>query len=139
MSGIPIYEPLFHALRRREIDVLYCTVIGTFCEATVLGTLVDRLNQERRARPVPLVLKAGLPPMRGLTPEHYGAGAGAAIARLHVVSERTRQDFLRWTPRLERDYIEVSPEGVDLSRFAAREESRAAPARSGACPTATPS
>ena len=51
MSGIPIYEPLFHALRRRDIDVLYCTVIGTFCEATVLGTLVDRLNPERRDRP----------------------------------------------------------------------------------------
>ena len=24
---------VFHALRRRNIDVLYCTVIGTFCEA----------------------------------------------------------------------------------------------------------
>ena len=125
MSGIPIYEPLFHALRRREIDVLYCTVIGTFCEATVLGTLVDRLNRERRARPVPLLLKAGLPPMRGLTPEHYGAGAGAVIPRLHVVCEQTRQDFLRWTPRLQRDFVKVSPEGVDLSRFEVHEGSRA--------------
>ena len=103
MSGIPIYELLFHALRRREIDVLYCTIIGTFCEATVLGTLVDRLNQERRRRPVALVLKTGLPPMRGLTPAHYGVGAGRSIPRLHVVSEQTRQAFLRWAPELERD------------------------------------
>lgn len=126
MSGVPLYEPLFHALRRREIDVLYCTVIGTFCEATVLGTLVDRLNRDRLARPVPLVLKAGLPPMHGLTPEHYGAGAGPAIPRLHVVSERTRRDFLTWAPQLGADFVDVVWEGVDLSRFESRESTRAA-------------
>ena len=107
MSGIPMYEPLFHALRRRNIDVLYCTVIGAFCEATVLGTLVDRLNRERRESPGVLVLKAGLPPMRGLTPEHYGAGGVPALSRLHVVSERTRQEFLRWAPQLKPDFVQV--------------------------------
>jgi hypothetical protein len=81
MSGVPLYEPLFHALRRRQIDVLYCTVIGSFCEATVLGTLIDRLNQERRSHPVAMVLKTGLSPMAGLTPEHYGVGAGPAVRR----------------------------------------------------------
>jgi glycosyltransferase involved in cell wall biosynthesis len=126
MSGIPMYEPLFHALRRREIDVLYCTIIGTFCEATVLGTLVDRLNRDRRGRPMALVLKAGLPPMRGLAPEHYGVASGPAIPRLHVVSEQTRQAFLRWSPGLEPDYVEVVREGVDLSRFEVGEASRAA-------------
>jgi glycosyltransferase involved in cell wall biosynthesis len=126
MSGIPIYEPLFHALRRREIDVLYCTVIGAFCEASVLGTLVDRLNRERRDHPVTMLLKAGLPPMRGLTPEHYGVASGPAIPRLHVVSERTRQDFLRWAPQLKPDYLEVVWEGVDLSRFELPQSSRAA-------------
>jgi len=125
MPGIPIYEPLFHALRQRDIDVLYCTVIGTFCEATVLGTMVDRLNEDRRDRPVALVLKAGLPPMRGLTPEHYGAGSGPAVPRLHVVSERTRQAFLEWSPRLEPDFVEVMGEGVDLSRFTAGAPTRA--------------
>jgi len=126
MSGIPLYEPLFHALRRRDIDVLYCTVIGTFCEATVLGTLVDRLNTERRDRPIALVLKTGLPPMRGLSAEHYGAGAGPAVPRLHVVSEQTRQAFLRWTPQLAPEFVEVVREGVDLARFGARATDRAA-------------
>ena len=35
--------------------------------------------------------------MRDLSPEHYGVGAGAAVPRLHVVSEQTRQAFLRWS------------------------------------------
>ena len=126
MSGIPMYEPLFHMLRRRNIDVIYCTVIGSFCEATVLGTLVDRLNRERRDSPVVLVLKAGLPPMRGMTPEHYGAGAGRALPRLHVVSEQTRQEFLRWTPQLTPDFVQVLLEGVDLSRFGRKPDARAA-------------
>jgi glycosyltransferase involved in cell wall biosynthesis/MoaA/NifB/PqqE/SkfB family radical SAM enzyme len=126
MSGIPMYEPLFHMLRRRNIDAVYCTVIGSFCEAAVLGTLVDRLNRERRDRPAVLVLKAGLPPMRGMTPEHYGAGAGPALPRLHVVSEQTRQEFLRWTPQLSPDFVQVLLEGVDLSRFERRPDARAA-------------
>lgn len=125
MSGIPLYEPMFHALRRRDIDVLYCTVIGAFCEATMLGAMIDRINVERPQRPAVLVLKTGLAPMRGLTPEYYGAGAGPAVARLHVVSERTRQAFLQWCPELAPDFVEVVAEGVDLDRFDAARESRA--------------
>ena len=45
MYGIPVYEPVFEALRRRDIDVLYCTVIGMFREAQRASTLVDRLNR----------------------------------------------------------------------------------------------
>jgi glycosyltransferase involved in cell wall biosynthesis/MoaA/NifB/PqqE/SkfB family radical SAM enzyme len=126
MTGIPMYEPLFHMLRRRNIDVVYCTVIGSFCEAAVLGTLVDRLNRERREAPVVLLLKAGLPPMRAMTPEHYGAGAGRALTRLHVVSEQTRQEFLRWSSLLKPDFVQVVLEGVDLSKFYTTPPARAA-------------
>ena len=51
MSGIPLYEPLFHALRRRDIDVLYCTVIGTFCEASARHAgRSPRTRRRRRQR-----------------------------------------------------------------------------------------
>jgi len=117
IPGVPVYEPLYHAVRKRDIDVLYCTVMGAFCEAAVLGALVDRLNRDRPARPLPLILKTGLPPMSGLSPEYYGVGFGPAIPRLHVVSEQTRQAFLRWLPRIDPDYVEVMWEGINLSRF----------------------
>src|SRR5262245_50503382 len=81
----PFHEPLYYFLRRVEVDVLYCTVIGSFCECRVLEPLIERINRERPDRPAILVLKTGLPPMSGLTPEYYGLGAGPSVRRLHVV------------------------------------------------------
>ena len=37
MTGIPVYEPVFETLRRRNIDVLHCTVIGIVLRSQVLG------------------------------------------------------------------------------------------------------
>ena len=128
MNGIPVYEPVFEALRRRNIDVLHCTVIGMFREAQMLSTMVDRLNRGRRRRPAALVLKTGLPPMRDMTPEHYGVDGGPAVAGLHVVSEHTRNAFLQWSSRFAPSFVEVAREGIELERYAAPEKRRG-PAR----------
>lgn len=128
MNGIPVYEPIFEALRRRGIDVLHCTVIGTFPEARALSTLVDRLNRGRRRSPAALVLKTGLPPMRDMAPEQYGVGGGVSVARLHVVSEHTRQAFLHWSSQFTPSFVEVAREGIEVQRFADR-QARRAPAR----------
>ncbi|MBB4079910.1 glycosyltransferase involved in cell wall biosynthesis/MoaA/NifB/PqqE/SkfB family radical SAM enzyme [Lewinella aquimaris] len=114
---VPFYEPIYHYLRKNEIDVLCCTVIGQFNEAEILGAMVARINEDRPAnRKMALILKTGLPPMGGLTPEHYGFGAGTRVQRLHVVSERVRQDFLSWQPG-EENFIQTVREGVDLAKF----------------------
>ncbi|MCP9234987.1 glycosyltransferase [Lewinella sp. JB7] len=114
---VPFYEPIYHYLRRHDIDVLYCTVIGQFNEAEVLGAMVDRINADRTPdRRMALILKTGLPPMGGLSPRHYGIGAGTRVRRLHVVSERVRQEFLAWQPG-EEGFIQTVREGVNLSKF----------------------
>lgn len=117
MEGLPTYEPLYHFLRRGQIDVVYCTVIGQSNEAVTLETIVNRINEDRGDRKMALVLKTGLPPMQGMSREHYGIGAGPAVARLHVVSEPTREAFLAWAPDANPGFIEVVHEGTDLSRF----------------------
>jgi len=117
MDGLPFYDPLYHFLKGREIDILYCTVIGAFCEAKVLERVVDRINRERPGSKMALVLKTGLPPMAGLTPEYYGVGAGNALRRLHVVSMHIKKTFLEWLPGICPDFIEVVYEGTDLERF----------------------
>src|SRR5690349_18087932 len=72
MEGIPAYEPVYYFLKRNGVDVVYCTVMGNFCEAEIFGTMVNKINQERRHNPAVLILKTGLPPMIGLSPAHYG-------------------------------------------------------------------
>lgn len=115
--GTPFHEPLYSFLESREVDVLYCTVLGRFCEAQVLGELIRRYNQEHPERNAALILKTGLPPMTGLDAEYYGFGAGPEVRRLHVVSEENRQRFLDWQGKQEADFVRVLREGVDLSRF----------------------
>lgn len=121
--GTPFQDPLLHFLRSRRVDVVYCTVIGAFCESALLEALVERLNTERaRAgdRPAIVIVKTGLPPLDGLTPEHYGFGAGPTVRRLHVVSQAQVEAFRAWLPEagdaLE-PFVEVCPEGIDVARF----------------------
>jgi radical SAM protein with 4Fe4S-binding SPASM domain len=115
-GAIPFHEPLFQFLRRRRIDVLYCTVIGQFCEARTLGALVARLNEERADSKAILLLKTGLPPIGRVSPEYYGFGAGPEVRRLHVVSEENRRHFVDWVPEAN-GFVRVLREGVDLTRF----------------------
>ena len=118
----PFHAPVYEFLRDRKIDLVYCTVLGRFCEASVLGAITDRLEGAR------LFLKTGLPPMQPLTPEYYGFGDKSRVRGLHVVSEENRQRFLEWVPGAD-DFVTVIREGVDLSRFhrngMIREEARA--------------
>ena len=120
--GTPFHGPLYEYFRRREIDVVYATVLGRFCEVSVLEPIVNRLPGAR------LFLKTGLPPNALLTSEYYGFGAGPRVRGLHVVSEENRQRYLELVPGSE-DFVSVVREGVDLSRFrhngVTREEARA--------------
>lgn len=117
--GIPFHEPLYRFLRSRETDIVYCTVIGGFCEAQTLSRSIRRLNEERQDSKSILILKTGLPPMTGLGGEYYGFGAGPEIRRLHVVSEKNKNRFVEWQGCSEAafSFIEVLREGVDLSHF----------------------
>jgi glycosyltransferase involved in cell wall biosynthesis/MoaA/NifB/PqqE/SkfB family radical SAM enzyme len=112
MEGLPVYEPLYFFLKNNNVDILYCTVIGNFCESGVLGAMVDKLNGQRADNKVALILKTGLPPMAGLTKAHYGLTPGMAASRLHVVSKSIKADFMKWVPTLENDFIEVMYEGT---------------------------
>ncbi len=119
-QGSPFFEPLYYFLKNRRVDVLYCTVIGAFCEARVLEQVLDRVNAERPGNRAALILKTGLPPVPGLTPEYYGAGAGAVVRRLHVVSHDIKRAFRAWQPGLAEGlerFIQVVREGVELSKF----------------------
>lgn len=140
-SGTPIHGPLLHFLRSRQVDVVYCTVIGAFCEAALLEALVARLNEERAASgaaPAIVVLKTGLPPVEGLTPEHYGFGAGPVVRRLHVVAGAQVDAFRDWLPGVDLgSFVEVRPEGIDVTRFdPARLDREASRARLGLPPDA---
>lgn len=117
--GQPFHEPVYHFLRGRKVDVVYCTVLGRFCEVQALGRLVSRLNLNGTAPKAILILKSGLPPMSGLGGEYYGFGAGPEIRRLHVVSEENKNRFLQWQGGGEAvdRFVAVMREGVDLNRF----------------------
>jgi radical SAM protein with 4Fe4S-binding SPASM domain len=120
-GGVPFHEPLQRFLRSRDVDVVYCTVVGAFCEAVVLQDHVERLNVERAARgrpPAILVLKTGLPPLDALTPAHYGFGGSAVVRRLHVVAPALVEAFREWLPSTPvTPFVEPRLEGIDLSRY----------------------
>lgn len=118
-GGSPFHEPLFHFLNNRAIDVLYCTVIGRFCEAEALTRIVRRINDGRTGPRAVLILKTGLPPVGGLNPEYYGFGGLPEVRRLHVVSAENRDRFVQWQGGGEavRRFVQVRREGVDLARF----------------------
>ena len=115
---MPFRDLVFHFLKKREVDVVYCTVIGHFCEAQALEQIVSRLNNGAGRQTI-LINKTGLPPMTGLNAEYYGFGAGPAVRRLHVVSQQNKEAFVSWQGRDEKveHFIEVLCEGVDLSCF----------------------
>lgn len=120
--GLPFHEPLYQFLVRRRADLIYCTVIGRFCEAQSLARIVRRMNGHQSRFKTALMLKTGLPPMQGLGAEYYGFGAGQEIRRLHVVSEETKMRFVKWQGGNEAAslFIDVMSEGVDLNRFQKR-------------------
>ena len=129
-GNTPFHGPLFHFLRNHKTDVVYATVMGGFCEAVELGAIVARLNAEREERgdgesKAILLLKTGLPPMNGLSPEYYGFSGGPEVRRLHVVSEENRQQFVAWSED-GGDFVRVMREGVDLTRFDGGRGDRAA-------------
>ncbi|MEM1323743.1 MAG: glycosyltransferase [Bacteroidota bacterium] len=116
-NGTPFVEPIYHFLQKNAVDVLYCTVIGTFHEAEVLSRIVHPINQERTARRLALILKTGLPKLPAATPDFYGGFPGSAVRRLHVVSQSCKRSFDHWHPDLSQDFIEVNYEGIDWSVF----------------------
>lgn len=123
-------EDIRDFLRQSKPDVLYCTIIGRFCEARWLQDLLEQLRRERQAA-IPqgeslmgsyepgsmVILKTGLPAADHLSPEYYGAGAGPAVRRLHVVSESIREGFFHWQPQMNNGFIEVFYEGTDAQVF----------------------
>jgi glycosyltransferase involved in cell wall biosynthesis len=116
-TGQSFITGLHRFLHEQSIDLMYCTVIGAFCEARVLDRVAERVNQERDGDKLAIVLKAGLPPSGDLTPEYYGAGAGPAVRRLHVVAAKVRDAFCAWEPGMADGFVEVMYEGIDLSEF----------------------
>ncbi len=115
--GRPFHSGLRHFLQELQIDLLYCTVMGNFCEALALEQIADRINAERADNKLALILKSGLPPMGELTAEYYGLGAGPAVRRLHVVAENLREAFVAWQPALAEGFLEVQYEGIDATAF----------------------
>jgi radical SAM protein with 4Fe4S-binding SPASM domain len=113
----PFLAPLESFLERHRIDVLYCTLIGKFWESRTLVPVVERINARRTEKRLILLFKTGLPPLPSTTPEFYGVGCGSSIRRLHVVCEATRNAFLRWSPDMPAEHVEVMREGIDLQRF----------------------
>lgn len=111
-------------LERHGVDLLYCTVIGNFCEARALGRIADAVNASRDGNKMAVVLKTGLPPLGNLAPEHYGCGAGAAVRRLHVVAPAVRRAFENWRHVFDDSFVEVFREGIDLERFGRDPEAR---------------
>ncbi len=107
---------LRRSFQERNIDLVYCTVMGNFCESRALGRVADAINASRGRKKMAAVLKTGLPPIGHLTPQHYGCGAGQSIRRLHVVAPAIRQHFLKWEPAFG-SFIEVFREGVELEEF----------------------
>jgi glycosyltransferase involved in cell wall biosynthesis len=104
-------------LDARQVDLLYCTVIGNFCEARALGKLAEEINASRSKSRMAVILKTGLPPIGHLTPQHYGCGAGPAVRRLHVVAPEIKRNFQEWEPAFCNGFIEVFREGVELEQF----------------------
>jgi len=100
-----------------DIDILYCTVIGGCCEARALEHTVRLADARRNGGKTAIILKAGLPPIGGLSSQHYGCGAGPSVRRLHVVADSIKQSFLNWEPGLEGGFVKVFREGVDLGCF----------------------
>lgn len=111
------YETVYGHLKKIRADIIYCTVMGRFCEARVLEKLVNRLNQEPGGPGTVIILKTGLPPMDELSPEYYGAGAGAAVRRLHVVSNSILEALVDWYPPMDNGFAEVFYEGTDRQVF----------------------
>lgn len=118
VTGYPFFEALYSYLSENEVDVLYCTVMGRFCEARVLEQLAKRLNENREGRPpVIIILKTGLPPMDNLAPEYYGAGSGKLVRRLHVVSKSIKEAFGLWQPQMDKGFVELLYEGCDTEHY----------------------
>jgi glycosyltransferase involved in cell wall biosynthesis len=98
-------------------DILYCTVIGRFCEVRWLQELLNSLRRESCGPGSMVILKTGLPPVEHLSPEYYGAGANSAVRRLHVVSASIKEAFFHWQPQMNNGFIEVFYEGTDRQVF----------------------
>ena len=124
-TGQSFITGLHRFLHEQSVDLIYCTVIGAFCEARVLDRVAERVNRERDRDKLAIVLKAGLPPIGDLTPEYYGAGAGPAVRRLHAVAAKVRDAFCVWEPAMADGFVEVMYEGIDLSAFQPIGDSRA--------------
>ncbi|MBN1982136.1 MAG: glycosyltransferase [Chitinivibrionales bacterium] len=117
--GIPFHVPLEKFLCRNSIEVVYCTVIGHFCEAALLTRLIQKINTDS-GKPASIVMfKTGLPPMAGLNRWYYGFNWGPEVRGLHVVSTETKNRFLEWLgpESVPDNFIRVIREGVDTSRF----------------------
>jgi glycosyltransferase involved in cell wall biosynthesis len=115
--GHPPEQRIFEYLRLTSPDFLYCTIIGRFCEVRLLEQLVSKLRRSSTGCEIRIILKTGLPPMEGLSPEYYGAGAGPAVRRLHVVSASIKDAFIHWQPQMDNGFIEVFYEGADRQLF----------------------
>lgn len=117
-AGSPFYAPFYHFLRRHQIDIVYCTLIGGFWEAGVLKSIARQINQESATQRVIVILKTGLPPMPGAFPGFYGIDVGEEIRRLHVVSTCNAAAFTEtFRESIPEDHLEVHREGVDLDLF----------------------
>ena len=117
-AGSPFYAPFYHFLRRHQIDVVYCTLIGGFWEAGVLKSIARQINRENTAQRLIVILKTGLPPMPNAFPGFYGIDVGEEIRRLHVVSTCNAEAFLEtFRDSIPEDHIEVHRERVDLQVF----------------------
>lgn len=98
-------------VQEQEIDVIFCTLLGYRNEAKIL---THALREAGRGI---IVLKMGLPPLVGSTPEHLGYGLEDCVKKITVVSHSIKTSIQKTMKEIPPDRIQVCYEGVDLSNY----------------------
>ncbi len=98
-------------MQEKEIDVIFCTLLGHRNEAKILTSAL------REAGRGIIILKMGLPPLTGSTPEHLGYGMEDCVKKITVVSRDIKTSIQETMKEIIPDSIYVCYVGVDLSIY----------------------
>jgi len=98
-------------VQEQEIDVIFCTLLGYRNEAKIL---THALREAGRGI---IVLKMGLPPWEGVTPQHLGYGVEDCVKKITVVCYAIKTSIQEMMTEIPSDRIQVCYEGVDLSLY----------------------
>ena len=105
-------------VKEKKIDVIFCTLLGGRNEAKILTYALQEAGRGI------VILKMGLPPLSGSTPEHLGYGMEDCVRKITVVSHDIKASILETMLNICADRIYVCYEGVDLSAYDSDEYGR---------------